>query len=54
MVSSAVAESIANETGATVATLDPIEGLSEDTANQTYLTLMRSNLEVLRHADGCT
>jgi zinc transport system substrate-binding protein len=54
LVSDDVAESIADETGVEVATLDPIEGLSDDTADDTYLTLMRSNLEALREANGCT
>jgi zinc transport system substrate-binding protein len=54
LVSGDVAESVANETGATVATLDPIEGLSDDTADETYLTLMRANLDALRDANGCT
>jgi zinc transport system substrate-binding protein len=54
LVSDDVAESIADETGVTVATLDPIEGLSDDTSDDTYLTLMRSNLETLREANGCT
>lgn len=54
LVSSNIAESIANETGVAVATLDPIEGLSADTADQTYLTLMRANLDALRQADDCT
>jgi zinc transport system substrate-binding protein len=54
LVSDDVAESIADETGVTVATLDPIEGLSDDTSDDTYLTLMRDNLETLREANGCT
>jgi zinc transport system substrate-binding protein len=54
LVSNDVAESIANETGATVATLDPIEGLSADTSDDTYFTLMRANLDTLRQANGCT
>lgn len=54
LVSADVAESIANEAGVTVATLDPIEGLSDDTADQTYLSLMRSNLEALHDANDCT
>jgi len=53
LVSPAVADSVADETGATVATLDPIEGLSDATADQDYLTLMRSNLAALRQANGC-
>jgi zinc transport system substrate-binding protein len=54
LVSDDVAESIADETGVTVATLDPIEGLSDDTSDKTYLSLMRANLQTLREANGCT
>lgn len=54
LVSPAVAESIADETGASVARLDPIEGLSDDTADETYLTLMRANLSAIEKANGCT
>jgi zinc transport system substrate-binding protein len=54
LVSDDVAESIADETGATVATLDPIEGLGDDSSDETYLDLMRSNLEIIREANGCT
>jgi len=54
LVSDAVAESIANETGASVATLDPIEGLSDATSNENYFDLMRSNLEAIQQANGCT
>jgi zinc transport system substrate-binding protein len=54
LVSDDVAESIADETGVSVATLDPIEGLSDDSSDETYLSLMRANLETLREANGCT
>ena len=54
LVSSAVAETIADETGARVRTLDPIEGLTEETSDETYLTLMRANLMALRQANGCS
>ncbi|MEV7396899.1 metal ABC transporter substrate-binding protein [Aeromicrobium sp. NPDC092404] len=54
LVSPAIADTIAKETGATTATLDPIEGLSDDTKGQTYLTLMRKNLETLKEANSCT
>lgn len=54
LVSPAVAQSIADEAGVSVATLDPIEGLSDSTSDQTYLTLMRSNLATLRAANGCS
>jgi zinc transport system substrate-binding protein len=51
---SAVADSIAEETGVTVARLDPIEGLGDDTADQTYLTLMEANLAAIKEANGCS
>ncbi|VXB25563.1 metal ABC transporter substrate-binding protein [Aeromicrobium sp. 9AM] len=54
LVSPAIADTIAKETGATTATLDPIEGLSDATKDQTYLTLMRKNLETLRKANSCS
>ena len=54
LVSSAVAESIADETGVRVARLDPVEGLSDDTADETYLTLMQANLNAIKSANGCT
>lgn len=54
LVSPAIADTIATETGATTATLDPIEGLSDDTADETYLTLMRKNLQTLEKANRCS
>lgn len=54
LVSPAIAETIADETGATTATLDPIEGLNDDTADETYLTLMRQNLQAIQKANNCS
>jgi zinc transport system substrate-binding protein len=54
LVSPAIAKTIADETGATTATLDPIEGLSSDTKGETYLTLMRTNLTNLQKANSCS
>lgn len=54
LVSPAVARTIADETGADIATLDPIEGLGEETSDETYLTLMENNLEALRTANSCS
>ena len=48
-----LAESLARDLGIDVAVLDPIEGLSDATADQDYLSLMRANLGVLRTANGC-
>lgn len=54
LVSPAVAETLAAETGVEVATLDPIEGLTDDTDDtDDYLSLMRANLDALTRANGC-
>lgn len=53
LVDPRVARTVADTTGATTATLDPIEGLSEATADQDYLSLMRNNLDAIREANGC-
>ena len=53
LVSPAVAQTVAREAGVETATLDPIEGLSDDTADQDYLSIMRSNLAALKKANGC-
>jgi zinc transport system substrate-binding protein len=54
LVSPAIAETVARETGARTATLDPIEGLGDNGGDETYLTLMRRNLDAIRTANGCT
>lgn len=55
LVSARVAETVARETGTTTATLNPIEGLTEDelAAGADYVSLMRANLETLRRGLGC-
>ena len=53
LVDPAVAETVASTTGATTAILDPIEGLSDATADQDYLSLMRTNLDAIREANRC-
>jgi zinc transport system substrate-binding protein len=53
LVSPAVAQSIADETGAVTATLSPLEGLTDDTADEDYLSLMYANLHALEEANGC-
>jgi zinc transport system substrate-binding protein len=53
LVSPAIADTLARETGATTATLDPVEGLGENTSDETYLTLMRRNLDAIRKANSC-
>lgn len=53
LASPATAETLANEAGVTTAVLDPIEGLSDTTADEDYLSLMKANLDALREANGC-
>ncbi|MEV4417463.1 metal ABC transporter substrate-binding protein [Catellatospora sp. NPDC049609] len=53
LVSPKVAETLAAETGAKTAVLDPLEGLTEG-ATGDYLSVMRANLATLRTALGCS
>lgn len=53
LVSRALAEAVAKEAGAKVAVLDPIEGLTAESAGQDYLSIMRSNLATLRAGQNC-
>jgi zinc transport system substrate-binding protein len=55
LVSPRLAETVARETGAQAAVLDPIEGLTPAEADRgaDYLSLMRANLVQLRAALGC-
>jgi zinc transport system substrate-binding protein len=54
LASPAAADALAHDMGVRREVLDPVEGLSDATADQTYLTLMRSNLAALEEANGCT
>ncbi|MFY1651470.1 metal ABC transporter substrate-binding protein [Solwaraspora sp. WMMB762] len=53
LVSPSVAETIADETGAETAVLDPIEGLQPD-ADGDYFSVMHNNLNNLTDALGCS
>lgn len=55
LVSPRVAQTLARETGARTAVLDPIEGLSEEeqAGGRTYESAMTENLSALRLALGC-
>jgi zinc transport system substrate-binding protein len=55
LVSPRLADTVARETGAHTAVLDPIEGLTpaEQSRGETYFTLMRENLAALRKALAC-
>jgi zinc transport system substrate-binding protein len=56
LVSPKLAQTVARETGAETAVLDPIEGLTKDEADKgaDYFSVMRANLAALRKALGCT
>ena len=49
----AVADTIATEAGVEVAVLDPLEGITDASAAQDYLGVMRANLETLREGQEC-
>lgn len=53
LASPRIAETLAREAGVGVGVLDPIEGLTDATADQTYLTLMRANLATIQKGSGC-
>jgi zinc transport system substrate-binding protein len=53
LASPAMARTLAEDLGIETGVLDPIEGLTDDTADEDYLSLMRANLEALRAANGC-
>ena len=54
LASPALARTLAEEVGVRTAVLDPVEGLSDATQDEDYLSLMRSNLAALENANGCT
>jgi zinc transport system substrate-binding protein len=55
LVSPRLAKTVARETGARTAVLDPIEGLTpaEEKRGEDYFSVMRRNLQALRTALGC-
>ena len=52
LVDPKVAETLAGETGASTAVLDPIEGLAEG-STEDYVTLMQANLSAVQAGQGC-
>ena len=54
LVSAKMADTLASDLGITTAVLDPLEGLSDETSGEDYLSLMRENLTALRAANGCS
>ena len=53
LVDPGVAETVADEAGARTAVLDPIEGLTEESAGEDYLQIMRANLATLEEGQSC-
>ncbi len=53
LVSPALARTLAAETGAATAVLDPVEGITSASRGTNYLEVMRSNLATLRVGQGC-
>lgn len=49
-----LADTLANDLGLQTAVLDPVEGLSDATAGEDYLSLMRGNLDAIRKANDCS
>lgn len=54
LASDAVAKSIAGDLGLKTAVLDPIEGITKDSAGSNYAEVMQSNLSALRAANQCS
>jgi zinc transport system substrate-binding protein len=54
LVSPAIANTVAGETGARTAVLDPIEGLTSKSQGSDYLAVMRSNLADLKEGQPCS
>jgi zinc transport system substrate-binding protein len=53
LVPAELSETLAKDMGVRTAVLDPIEGLTDETSHDDYLSLMRSNLRALEEANGC-
>ena len=53
LASPAFTEALADDLGIQTAILDPIEGLTDETASEDYISLMEQNLDALRGANGC-
>jgi zinc transport system substrate-binding protein len=53
LLSPAIAKTVAAETGAATAVLDPLEGLSGNAQGADYFTIMRANLANLQKGQPC-
>ena len=48
-----LSETLAEDAGVRTEILDPVEGLTDDTEDEDYLSLMERNLAALEKANGC-
>lgn len=53
LASPRLTQSLAADMGVRTAVLDPLEGLTGETADADYLSIMRDNLTTLQEANGC-
>ena len=53
LASPKMAETLSDDLGLSTGVLDPIEGLSDETSDEDYLSLMRGNLAALQEANVC-
>jgi zinc transport system substrate-binding protein len=53
LVDPKLAATLASSTGATVATLDPVEGITSTSAGTDYLEVMTANLAAVRAGQRC-
>ena len=54
LVSPKIADTVAAETGAKTAVLDPIEGLTDESQGKDYLQVMRANLKNIQTGQPCS
>jgi zinc transport system substrate-binding protein len=54
LVDPSVAETVADEAGVRTAVLDPLEGLTDESAGDDYLAVMRSDLATLQAGQTCS
>ena len=53
LISPAIAETVASETGARTAVLDPLESITDQSQGDDYFAVMRSNLKSLKEGQPC-
>ena len=54
LVDPSIAETVAAEAGVQTAVLDPVEGLTDESAGDDYLAVMRANLATLQEGQACS